>query len=87
MADPSPYTPVGCGFYDMLEAAAVTRAGTEVRYLAADGTEALYSGRVVDVFSRGVEEFVLLEGDLLIRLDRLVSVNGVMNKVCRAGHP
>ncbi len=79
------YTPVGCGFYDMLEAAAVKRTRTEIRYLDGQGREAGYAGPVVDVFARGKEEFVRLDGGLEIRLDRLTSVNGVVNDQCRTG--
>lgn len=83
MTEPSPYTPVGCGFYDMLEAAAVRKVVTHVRYLEEDGRETRYAGLILDVYSRGQEEFVVIEGGREIRLDRLAEIDGVVNTACR----
>jgi Rho-binding antiterminator len=83
MTTPSPYTPVGCGFYDVLEAAAVRKTTIQVRYLTPEGRETEYQGRILDVFARGSEEFVRMEGDREVRLDRLIEVDGVKNAACR----
>ncbi|MDZ4698163.1 MAG: hypothetical protein SH809_00540 [Rhodothermales bacterium] len=78
--DSTPYIPIDCGFHDILEAQAVLGRPCAVVYLN-DAGEALHlDTRVLDVYARGAEEFVVLEAypdQAPLRLDRLVRVAGV----------
>lgn len=53
MNDPTPYKPVACSFYDVLEAAAL-RQHPVILVLEDRSVESL----VLDVFARGREEFL-----------------------------
>jgi Rho-binding antiterminator len=75
-----PYQPIDCGFYDILEAEAVRGRPTEIVYLNEAGQHILVEARILDLFTRGSEEFAVLSGfsaDAPLRLDRLVRVAGV----------
>ena len=78
--DSTPYIPIDCGFYDILEAQAVLGHSCSVVYLDDAGEARHLDTRVLDVYARGSEEFVILEaypGQTPLRLDRLVRVAGV----------
>lgn len=82
MAAEDRYRPVACGIYDMLEAAVVRRSPAVLLYYDHAGKESRYTGRILDVFARGSEEFVKLEGGEELRLDRIRSLDGVANDRC-----
>jgi Rho-binding antiterminator len=71
-----PYTPVACGFYDVLEAAALRGTPVEVVHVDGGGAEVRLATPLADVFSRGGAEFVRLADGREVRLDRLVRVDG-----------
>ncbi len=76
----TPYLPIDCGFYDILEAQAVLGRPCAVVYLDDAGEAHPLDTRILDVYARGSEEFVILEaypGQAPLRLDRLVRVAGV----------
>jgi Rho-binding antiterminator len=76
----TPYIPVDCGFHDIIEAQAVQGRPCAVVFLNDAGEAQHMDTRVLDVYARGNEEFVILEaypGQRPLRLDRLIRVAGV----------
>lgn len=73
----SDYKPISCDFYDELEAAALRRLSNEIVYLNEQGVETLVSGVVITLKTLNKEEFLTLDSGLTIRLDRLISLNGI----------
>jgi len=71
-----PYRPVDCGFHDRLLALATLRTSCEVVYRDEGGRGRRTAGVIADVYTKGDEEFLLLEDGTRVRLDRLVSVGG-----------
>lgn len=72
-----PYEPVSCEFHDVLESAAVRRQPVAVVYRDDGGVQATVVDVITDVAAKAGEEFMTLQGGLSLRLDRLVSVDGV----------
>lgn len=72
----TPYTPVTCDYHDVLEALATTRKVVSLIYRMEDGTERTSRSRIVDVYSRDGFDFLTLEDGEIVRLDRLVNVDG-----------
>jgi len=69
------YQSIGCSYYDQLEAYATQRTHCTIVYR--DETETTAEGVIVDVYAKEGAEFLKLDSDIVIRLDHLVSVNGV----------
>jgi Rho-binding antiterminator len=69
------YQPIDCNFYDILEATAVKKAVAEIEFSTEVGNQIIQS-RILNLFTKNKEEFMVLENDLTIRLDQIVSVNG-----------
>ena len=78
MTPPLDYRPIHCGFHDRLESLAVRGTRCEVVFRDARGDARTVTTRVLDVFAEGREEFAVLESGEKVRLDRLVSVGGVL---------
>lgn len=74
---PEPYQPISCDFHDVLESLAVQARPAAVVYLDEDGTRHTVSEVIADLFGRDGVEYVRLGTGETIRLDRLVTVNGV----------
>ncbi|MEM1095941.1 MAG: hypothetical protein AAGJ10_15190 [Bacteroidota bacterium] len=70
------YVPIDCGFYDVLEANAVRRRTIEIVYTDAD-SEQRVTDRIVDLQAREHGEFMILASGQEIRLDQLVTVDGI----------
>lgn len=74
----TPYTPIDCDFYDLLEAASTLRQNCEIVYVAdVQQTTVTVQGRITNLYALNGEEFLVLNDALHVRLDALVSVNGV----------
>jgi Rho-binding antiterminator len=75
------YQNISCSYYDQLEAYAVKRTHCTIVYT--DAEELSISGVIVDVFARDGAEYLKLDNGTVIRLDHLVSINGVpVSNVC-----
>jgi Rho-binding antiterminator len=73
------YQPIDCNFYDILEATAVKKSIAEIVF-ATEGVHQTVNSRILNLFTKNKEEFMVLENDLTIRLDQIVSVNGEVLK-------
>lgn len=70
------YQPIDCNFYDILEAYATLRKVLEIVYVEESGTQKTVNTRIIDLFTKNKEEFMVLENGITFRLDYLVSVDG-----------
>jgi Rho-binding antiterminator len=70
------YRPISCNFYDELEALATLKQEAHIRYRTPEGALAETKGRIVHLFAKAKEEFLVLDTGFQLRLDYLVSVNG-----------
>ena len=73
----TPYTPISCSFHDQLLAHATTGKVVAIVYLK-DGLETHCDSKILDVFTKEKAEFMLLQNEELIRLDQIVSVDGLI---------
>lgn len=80
------YHPINCEFHDVLEATAVHGKVAIIRYLDRDGGHAMVQSRIVDLFAHEAAEYMRLEKGMLLRLDCILSVDGVeqssFNGIC-----
>jgi transcriptional antiterminator Rof (Rho-off) len=70
------YQPIDCNFYDNFEAAIVQRRTVNLEYRRADGSIKRIPTRLKDLITDRTEEYVQLENNEWLRLDRVVSVDG-----------
>ncbi|MEM1326264.1 MAG: hypothetical protein AAGI23_09940 [Bacteroidota bacterium] len=70
------YTPIACSFHDILLDRATRRRVVDIAYTDVDGNIKSTTAIIKDVFTKEGEEFMLLDNELTIRLDFLVSVDG-----------
>lgn len=71
------YTPISCNFYDYLEAWATKRNLVDIQYRDLEGQVQETSTYIDDLINQKGEEFMVLANGLKIRLDYLLSVNGI----------
>ncbi len=72
-----PYHPISCDFHSELELRALRRQPVEIRYRNEDGTQTTATAPIAGLYTRKGEEFLLLPNGQEIRLDRLISVDGL----------
>lgn len=72
-----PYQPISCEFHDVLESLATKARPAAVVYLGDDGTRHEVSAVIADLFGRDGVEFMQLDSGETVRLDRIVTVDGV----------
>ena len=65
------YQPIACHVHDQLEHLAVRGVVCLVTYLDDSGQVAETTGRITDIENRGGEEYLSLDRELDIRLDRI----------------
>jgi len=76
MSESRPYRPIDCEFHDVLEARATTGQPVEVIYRS-QGEDRRTTAKIEDVYVRDGAEYVLLGDKSEVRLDELVSVDGI----------
>ena len=70
------YQPINCEFYDLLESAATRRQRIVVDYRDEAGQSASTTAVIVDVRSKDGAEYLYADNGVVIRLDRLLAVDG-----------
>ena len=70
------YVPINCSYYDELEILAMHKQACTIEYFDDEQTTKSADGVIADVFSKEKQEFLKLDSGEVIRLDRLISVNG-----------
>lgn len=71
-----PYQPISCSFYDELEVWAMRKTLCSIVFRDANDVPQTIKTTIADVFANNGEEFIKLADGQLIRLDRLINVNG-----------
>jgi len=71
------YRPISCDFHDELQLIALRKMTVPIRFRKDNGEELTIETSIADLYTREKEEFLLLPTGEEIRLDRLVSVNGI----------
>jgi Rho-binding antiterminator len=71
------YVPINCEFHDVLEATAVRGRAAVIRYLDEHGALQFAEARIRDLYARNAMEYMQLDDGSVIRLDQVVSVDGV----------
>jgi Rho-binding antiterminator len=70
------YIPINCSYYDELEAIATLKKVVTIVYSNEQGEEVSAVTRIINLYTRSKEEFMVLENGVQFRLDRLVSADG-----------
>jgi len=70
------YIPISCAFYDELEAAAVKKIPSLIEYTHENNIKSV-KGVVVDFKTFIKQEFLILDNKQEIRLDKIISFNGL----------
>lgn len=70
------YRLVACSFHDELEALATLRQRCQISYRDSENKIQTIDSLIVDVYSANRADFIKLQDNTVIRLDRLISVNG-----------
>lgn len=70
------YQPVSCTFFDKIEDLAERKAEVRIKYI--DHAKQLNStvGHITNIFTENKEEFLVIDYDDEIRLDRIQEING-----------
>ncbi len=71
-----PYQPISCNFHDELETLTVIRRKCAITYRDSSGEPVTVEDCIEDVYARNKEEFLKLRNGSVIRLDRLIEVDG-----------
>ncbi len=70
------YTPISCGLYDLLEAAAVKGIICDIKYLGENGEDCEVRQKITQLQSENKVEYMILEDSNKIRLDKIIALNG-----------
>ena len=70
------YTPIDCNMYDVLLSNATLKKECIIVFKNKDLIETI-KAIIVDVFTKAKEEFMQLNTGVIIRLDKIISVNGI----------
>lgn len=71
------YQPIACGLYDRLEELATLRKECEIVYLDEGNQECKLTDRITGLKSFQGAEYLSTSTGTTIRLDKLISVNGI----------
>ena len=70
------YVPINCEFHDVLEATAVRRRPATFSLHEPSGPPTSVHARIVDLYAHDGMEYMRLDDDSIVRLDRILSVDG-----------
>lgn len=73
----SEYSSIDCNHYDRLEAWATLRKNCDIVWINNDGMKHLVKSKILNFEIRNGAEYLVGEQGLQIRLDQLISVNGI----------
>jgi Rho-binding antiterminator len=71
------YQPIDCNYYDRLEAWATMKTVCLLVFLDDNDVRQEVSGLIADLYTLNKAEYLRMDNGLTLRLDRLLSVNGV----------
>ena len=70
------YRLVACSFHDELEALATLHKPCQVIYRDPENEVQTVNTQIIDVYAADRADFIELQNETVVRLDRLISVNG-----------
>lgn len=75
------YKPIDCNFYDLLLSAASRKEHCTLIISSDNSTDSTLTIRTIikDVFTKNKEEFALFDSGQIIRLDKIISINGELS--------
>ena len=73
----SDYQPIDCDYYDRLEAWATVGTTCAISFTDEGGQANQVDSKILDFKTEDGVEYLIGEDNLQIRLDRLISVNGI----------
>ena len=76
------YVPISCSFFDRLQHWSTRKEIVEIIFIDNKLNTNTISTRILDLFTKNSEEFIVLESGEKFRLDQLISVNGLMVSSC-----
>lgn len=71
---PKEYRPVNCGFYDQLLLYSDRKVNCKISYKNEMNQIIHTTSKILDVYTQNKTEYLLLEGDVRVRLDFLIGV-------------
>ena len=74
------YIPISCSFYDRLEAAATLKKPVALQFLDQADMVTTITTRIRTILTRDKVEYLVLENDFLVRLDKIQALDGVQLK-------
>ena len=73
------YIPINCDFYDEIEIRAMRKSKCKIVYRdKEEEVQTLVDVIINDVFAKNKEEFLIINNELKIRLDQLISIDDKM---------
>lgn len=72
-----PYQPIDCNFYDILEATAIKRKTVAI-VIKEDDIQRTIETKIIDLYAKNSIEYMVMDNNKTIRLDQIVSVDGVV---------
>ncbi len=73
------YKTISCHFYDELEAVAVKKVLLKITYFENENEKHI-EDIIVNFKTKNKEEFLILKNRLIIRLDKIIKINGLIPK-------
>jgi Rho-binding antiterminator len=70
------YIPVSCDFHDELTTLATLSEPVKIFVFNEEGTLDSITGIIEDVYTRNGEEFLLVNNNKPVRLDKIITLNG-----------
>ena len=70
------YQPISCDYYDILELTAMRKNVVEIIFENERGEREIVNARIRTFATRQKEEFMILDNEKEIRLDKLISADG-----------
>ncbi|HRI48234.1 MAG TPA: hypothetical protein PK559_14095, partial [Ignavibacteriaceae bacterium] len=77
------YIPIACGTYDLIEQLIIKKTSFSLEYYNDEHEEIISEAVAVDVFSNDGAEFLKLESGLILRLDKIISIDNTPISSCK----
>lgn len=73
------YRPIDCNFYDFVEIFALQKKVIPILHVDEKGQKVELNSIILDTLHKDKAEWIVLANNRTIRLDRIVSLNGIQN--------
>ncbi len=74
----TPYKPIACSFYDIIETAAVKKSDINITYLNNGEITERVNVQITSINSKNKAEYITLSDNTEVRLDKILTINGVV---------